>query len=186
MKKASTGSLQAAGVLGNQSRTGQRPRDPGDGTASCTHRVPGSRVVMSIGVHSPVTHSLHNPLNTGDVESSFVGGIIVCRFNGAGCWDCNPSIASQGEITLKVESAENSQVTCNFICYGNGERSLDISRLEGDFCYEQTQISEVFCFRSLMQYWLLVFNDDTFMTTRQNETCLDSLYWKYGNSESII
>lgn len=110
-----------------------------------------------------------------------------CRFNGVHCLDCNPSIASQGEVTLKVKSTENSQVTCNLIHYGKGERSPEVSRLEGGFCYGQTQISEVFYFfHFLMQYLPLVFTDYTFMTTKLNETCLNSVYGKYGNLELII
>lgn len=105
--------------------------------------------------------------------------IIICWFNGVHCWDCNPSIASQGEITLKVKSAENSQVTCNLIRYRKREQSPELSRLEGFFCYGQAQISAVFYFfHSLMQYLPLVLNDDTFMTTKLNEIHLDCVYWK--------
>lgn len=64
--------LASCWCLGERDRMGQRHRDPWDGTAGCLHHVLGSRVVMSTGVRSPVTHSLHNPLNTGDVEWSFV------------------------------------------------------------------------------------------------------------------
>lgn len=52
-------------------------------------------------------------------------------FSGTCCWDCDPSIASQGEIALKVKSTENCQVTCNLIQFGKGDQSPEVSRLEG-------------------------------------------------------
>lgn len=103
----------------------------------------------ALGCAALLPHCPHHPLKIGDVVSLFVW------FRGIRCWNCDPSIASQREITLKVKSAENSQVTCNLIPFGKGEQSPEVSRLEGGVVgwdvyhfYGQAQISEGFFFTS--------------------------------------
>lgn len=137
-KKACAGPLRAAGVS-RRGQNGPGPQEPGRWhSAGCVHRVLGSRERMSTGIHRSVTPQ---PSQSSQRRRR---GIIICQFSGVHCWDCNPSIASQGEITLKVKSAENSQVTCSWIPYRKGKQSAEVSRLEGVFCYGQAQTSEVF------------------------------------------
>lgn len=137
-KKACAGPLRAAGVS-RRGQNGLGPQEPGRWhAAGCIHHVLGSRERMSTGMHHPVTPQ---PSQSSQRRRC---GIIICQFSGVHCWDCNPSIASQGEITLEVKSAENSQVTCSWIRYRKGKQSPEVSRLEGVFCYGQAQTSEVF------------------------------------------
>lgn len=182
MKRASTGSFQDAAVSGRE-QEGLALQGPSRWhSAGCICCVPG----WALGSAALLPHCPHHPLKIGDVVSWFAS------FNGIRCWDCGPSVASEGEITLKVKSAENSQVTCNLIQSGKGEQSPEVSRLGGmgevwDVTFLQASSDFwVFFFHSLLQYLLLVFNDYTFITTKLHGTCLDSVYWNYGNPESII
>lgn len=168
------------------SRRGWRCRHPADGillAASAVCQETGKWWVLGCAALLP--HCPHHPLRIGDVVPLFVW------FSGIRCWDCDPSIASQREIALKVKSTENSQVTCNLIQFEKGEQSPEVLRLEGSGvgCLPFLQASSDFWgffFHSLLQYLLLVFNDYTFITTKLHGTCLDSVYWNYGNPESII
>lgn len=88
---------------------GQHCRDLRDSTelvVSVMYRKQGSFQHWGVQIHY-LHDSLHDAVSTGDVESSFVW------FNGVHYWDCNLGFAIQGEITIKVKSAENSQVICN-------------------------------------------------------------------------
>lgn len=140
----------------------------------------------ALGCAALLPHCPHHPLKIGAVVSLFVW------FSGICCWDCDPSIASQGEITLKIKNAENSQVACNLVQFGKGEQSPEVSRLEGrcsrvgclPFLWASSDFWG-FLFHFLLQYLLLVFNDYTCITTKLHGTCLDSVYWNYVNPESI-
>lgn len=107
------------------SRRGWRCRHPADGI------LPAASVVCqeagkwwALGCAALLPHCPHHPLRIGVVLS------LLVWLSGIRCWDCNPSIASQGEIALMVKSTENSQVTCNLIQFGKGEQSPEVSRLE--------------------------------------------------------